>query len=168
MSDWLDLFNAYRVSAQHVASLLLAAAIWRWGGAPERWLIAVFLATMVLPVHVVRWLDIGRLSASPFATWYMLIDLVAAALFIGVALTANRNYPLWIAGFQLVPVGAHLVRALDDSVSPLAIAILVIGPSYCQLLVLTVGFTRHVLRERRFGRYREWRASTRSGGGLSL
>lgn len=169
MSDLLDLYNAYRVPALHLTSLLLAAAIWRWGGSPERWLISIFLATMVLPVYLVWWLGVGAaLEVGPYAPYVLLLDIFAAALFIGVALNANRNYPLWMAGFQLVAVGADLVQALVDSVSPFAVAILVIGPSYCQLALLLAGFVRHVLRQRRFGQYREWRVTAPVAARLSL
>lgn len=157
MSDWLELFNTYRASAQHIASLLLAAAAWRWGGSPERWLAAVFLATMVAPIYIVRIFGFQAFAVGPWAAYYILIDIVAAVLFVGVAINANRNYPLGIAAFQLVAVSAHMVRAMADSASPLAIAILVIGPSYFQLLLLLGGFIRHVRRERRFGQYRAWR-----------
>lgn len=157
MGELLDFLNAYRVSAQHIASLLLAAAIWRWGGAPERWLISIFLATMVVPIYVIDWMAPGPAESGPLAPFVFLLDLAAAMLFVAIALNANRNYPLWIAAFQMVAVVAHLVKAMVDSISPLAFAILVIGPSYCQLLLIFGGFGRHWLRERRFGPYREWR-----------
>jgi hypothetical protein len=160
MVELLDLFNAYRVSALHLTSLLLAVAIWRWGGAPERWLMGIFLATMVVPVYVLRWLGVtGALEGSDWAAVVLLFDLVATVLFRLVALNANRNYPLWIAGFQLVAVGGHLVRIIIEGISPLAIAILVIGPSYLQLIALLGGFIAHFRRERRFGPYRSWRVS---------
>ena len=169
MSEWLDLFNAYRVPVQHLTSMLLAAASWRWGGSPERWLIGIFLGAMVLPTYVFRLLGIvDALETGPYAPVVALIDMCAAILFVVVALHANRNYPLWIAGFQLVAVGGHLVRSLLDSVSPLAVAFLVIGPAYCQLLLLLVGFVRHVQRERRFGQYREWRPTAPRLKGLRL
>lgn len=169
MSDLLDLFNAYRVPAQHLASMVLAAAIWRWGGSPERWLIGIFVGTMVLPVYIFELLGVkGAIELGPYAPVVLLTDVSAGILFVCVALNANRNYPLWIAGFQLVAVGGHLVRSLVDSVSPLAVAILVVGPAYCQLLLLLAGFLRHVLRERRFGHYRAWRPSAPRLEGLTL
>ncbi len=168
MGEWFEFFNAYRASAQHVASLLLAAAVWRWGGAPERWIMGIFLATMVVPIYAARLFGLSAYEHGPAASTAFLIDLVAAVLFVAIALNANRNYPLWIAGFQLVAVGAHLVGAMVESVSPLAIAVLVIGPSYFQLLLLFAGFVRHTLRERRFGRYREWRVAAPLAGGMTL
>lgn len=168
MSDWLELFNAYRAPAQHIAGLLLAVAIWRWGGSPERWLAAVFLSTMVAPIYLARIIGIQSLAVGQWANYYVLIDVIAAVLFVGVALNANRNYPMGIAAFQLVAVGAHMVEAVADRASPLAIAILVIGPSYFQLLLLLGGFIRHVRRERHFGPYRAWRVAPPAIGGLTV
>ena len=169
MSEWLEFFNAYRVPAQHLTSFLLAAAIWRWGAGPERWLIATFIGTMVLPIYIVWWFGLGALESGPHAPVSMAIDMLAAVLFTSIAVNANRNYPLWIAGFQLVAVGAHIVKALVEGVSPLAVAVLVIGPSYFQILLLLGGFVRHTQRQRRFGRYRDWRApALAAGSGLRL
>jgi hypothetical protein len=162
----LDLFNTYRADAQHIASVLLALAIWRWGGGPERWLIAVFIATMVIPVHVLQLLIPGHPAFGSYSGIYAAIDLLAGFAFVAIALQANRNYPLWIAGFQLVAIASHGVSAVVDTVSPIAYAILVVGPSYCQLLLIMGGFVRHILRTRRFGLYRDWRRTVPREGWL--
>lgn len=155
----IELFNLYRVEVLHIASAVLALAIAFRGAAPERWLIGVFIATMILPFYGARWLDIGNLAFGPYSWAYVGIDLLATAGFVAIALNANRNYPLWVAGFQLVSVGAHAVRGLADMVSPFAYMVLAVGPSYCQLLLIGAGFIRHRQRERRFGSYREWRVT---------
>lgn len=155
----LVLFNEYRIEAQHIASVALALAIWRWGAGPERWLIAVFLATMVVPVYFFQWLGLGFVALGPYAWLYVVVDLVAAIAFVAIAVNANRNYPMWIAAFQLVAMGAHGARGLVDAVSPFAYLVLASGPSYCQLALIFLGFLRHLRRERRFGRYREWRTA---------
>lgn len=155
----LELFNIYRTDAQHIASVLLALAIWRWGAAPERWQIAIFIAAMVVPVKVFEWLDLGNLVMGQLSWVYVTVDLLAGVGFVVVALNANRNYPLWIAGFQLVAISAHGVKSMVDSVSPLAYLVLAAGPSYCQLALILTGFARHVIRTRQFGPYRDWRSS---------
>jgi hypothetical protein len=159
MLEFLDFFNSYRVIIQHLASLLLAAAIWRWGGGPERWLIVIFLVSMVLPVYPMGWLSKGSGSVQAYMQAWFVIDVIATGLFIAIALNANRNYPLWVAGFQVVALVAHAVEAMVDAVSPLASAVLMVGPSYGILLVLIGGFVRHLIRLRRFGPYRDWRMS---------
>lgn len=155
----IDLFNLYRVEVLHIASVVLALAIAFRGAAPERWLIGVFIATMILPFYGARWLNIGNLPFGPYSWAYVAIDLLATAAFVVIALNANRNYPLWVAGFQLVAVGAHAVRGLGEMVSPFAYMVLAVSPSYCQLVLIGAGFIRHQRRERRFGSYREWRVT---------
>lgn len=167
MEDLLQFFNAYRVPAQHLAAFLLAGTAWRWGGAPERWLSIAFIATMVLPVYALNALYPVRTADDLTFYLRMMADAAAAAIFIAVALRANRNYPLLIAGFQLVALGAYLVKAAAPDVSPLALYILIVGPSYCQLLLLIAGFARHLRRERRFGPYRDWRIAPPAIGGLT-
>lgn len=157
----LDLFNAYRADAQQIVSVFLALAIWRWGAGPERWLIGTFIATMVVPVVAFPLLGLGNVVLGPYSWVSGITDFVAAAMFVVIALNANRNYPIWIAAFQLVAIGAHVVKGLVDTVSPLAYAILAISPSYFELLLILAGFIRHVRRERRFGPYREWRQTSR-------
>lgn len=156
----LELFNEYRTDSQHIASVILALAIWRWGAGPERWLIALFMATMVAPYYMFALLDLGTSTFGPFAWIYITIDLFAGFAFVAVALQANRNYPGWIAGFQLVAIGANAVKGMVDAVSPLAYMVMAIGPSYCQLLLILAGFVRHFVRQRRFGPYRTWRATS--------
>lgn len=153
----IEFLNAYRVDMEHITSVCLALAVWRWGGAPERWLTGIFLATMVVPVYLLRGAGLGLPTAGPDGWVYFGIDLVAMAGFGLVALHANRDYPLWVAGFQLVAVGAHMIKGMVEGVSLLALVILIVGPSYCQLMLLIAGFVRHVRRERRFGAYRDWR-----------
>ncbi|WP_379922505.1 hypothetical protein [Erythrobacter sp. R86502] len=166
MTDLIDLLNTYRTFAQHLISIVLAIAIWRWGGGPERWLIGIFLTTMMLPMYVAWALDLGAVESGPYAPAIFMLDVLAAVLYVAIALHANRNYPMWIAGFQVVSVVAHLVKALVAGVSPLAFAILVIGPSYGALVVLLIGFVRHRVRENRFGPYREWRLTSPNLGWL--
>lgn len=155
----LDLFNAYRADTQHIASVILALAIWRWGAAPERWLIAVFIVTMVIPPRFLVWLEPVNPAFGSYDWAYLGTDFVAGGMFVWLALKANRNYPLWIAGFQLVAIGAHTVKGLVDSITPLAYLIMAVGPSYCQLLLIFGGFVRHLQRESRFGPYRSWRVN---------
>ncbi|WP_051221094.1 hypothetical protein [Erythrobacter cryptus] len=162
MLEWLSL---YRADAQYIASFALGLAVLRFGAGPERAAGLVFVGLLIVPAMLTRLTgqDIALLFGN-LAWLYTLFDIVAAAAFIAIALKANRSYTLWLAGFQLVALSAHVVRGLVDAVSPLAYAILAIGPSYGQLLVLAGGLLFHCLRLRRYGPYRDWRPRTPATG----
>ena len=153
----LDLLNAYRGDVQYIASILLGLAMWRWGAGPERAMAIMFTGVMVGPSILFRLFANSTMLFGDFALVYVAVDALALAGFMAIALNANRNYPLWVAGFQLVAVGSHIVQGVVDAVSPIAYVILAVGPSYCQLALLLAGLLRHRRRLKRFGPYRDWR-----------
>lgn len=161
MLEWL---NLYRADVQHVASLVLGLAMWRYGAGPERALGAVFAVLVIMPAQIGRQIGPEANMFGELGWLYVAFDSLAAGAFMVIALNANRNYPMWIAALQLVAMSAHVVRSFVDAVSPMAYAILAVGPSYCQLALLLGGFVRHRLRSRRFGRYRDWRPSLPGAG----
>lgn len=153
----LEFLNAYRADLQYIASILLGLAMWRWGAGPERGLAIMFTGVMMAPSVVFRLMSGSAMIFGNLAAVYVAVDVIALAGFVLIGLNANRNYPLWVAAFQIVAVGSHLVRGVVDAVSPLAYMVMAVGPSYCQLVVLLVGLLRHRARFRRFGAYRDWR-----------
>ena len=161
MLEWL---NLYRADVQHIASLVLGLAMWRHGGAPERAMALAFGGLIIVPALMARLIGLDGALLADFGWLYVLLDSVAAAAFLMIALAANRNYPMWVAGLQLVAMSAHFVRGMVDSVSTFAYVILAIGPSYCQLLLLAVGLSRHLWRQRTYGDYRHWRSGTGPAG----
>lgn len=152
-----ELVLEYRDDAQRVVSLLLAVAMFRWGGAPERASGATFVILFTVPTAASDWFGVGDGRLPLASEVYVALDLAALLLFVLIALNANRNYPLWLAAFQIVATAAHAVRGVVDTVTPIAHAIMVIGPSYFQLALLAVGLVRHVQRKKRYGKYRDWR-----------
>ncbi len=153
----LDFLNAHRADLQYIAGILLGLAMWRWGAGPERGMAILFSGVMMVPAIAVRLFSDSNLIFGNFALLYVTIDVIALSGFVLVGLNANRNYPLWVAGFQIVAVGSHLVKGIVDAVSPLAYMVMAVGPSYCQLALLLAGLLRHRVRLRRFGAYRDWR-----------
>lgn len=153
-----EFLNAHRADLQYIASLGLGLAMLRWGGGPERAVAAIFTGVIMGPLIAFRlWATTGSMMFGELAPIYVALDVTALVGFVLIGLNANRNYPLWIAGFQIVAVGAHLVQGLIGSVSPVAYVLLAVGPSYCQLVLMLVGLLRHRARIRRFGAYRDWR-----------
>lgn len=142
-----------------VSALLLMAAALRWGAMPER-LCASALFFMVfgdrlyhLIVHrkTIYWaVDLGHLF----------IDLVGAAILVGVALQANRVYPIWASAFQLVSLVSHFTREVSANIRVPVYALMNYVPSYAVLLIVTAGLWNHMRRERRYGPYPAWRSSS--------
>ncbi|MDJ0642103.1 MAG: hypothetical protein QNJ15_04745 [Erythrobacter sp.] len=155
----MDFILQYRDEAQHAFSIALALAAWRWGGNPERIVAIVFVVLFTLPNRMIPLFTGSAFLFVEGGMFYAAVDVIAAIAFTAVALNANRNYTLWIAGFQLVAASAHGVRYVTDAVTDLAHAVMVIGPSYFQLMIMTVGLIRHIKRKNRYGEYRDWRIS---------
>lgn len=159
------LFSEYRPYAQDVIVWSLCCAALIWGGWPERivaatWLV-VFEGGSIL--HDAIFGDGRQLET---IDWFFAgMDFVAGAIWIALALYANRNYTLWIAAMQLLAVVAHVSRGLIEMISPIAYAVMVIAPGWLQLFFLAAGLVRHIRRKRKYGPYRDWRTSPANGGG---
>src|SRR3546814_11555383 len=80
---------------------------------------------------------------------HLIIDMLVAAVFIGVALKANRVYPLWLSAFQLVSVVSHFAREESRKIAELAYFLMNYVPYYALLLILAGGIWRHAVRTRR-------------------
>ncbi|MEL7190403.1 MAG: hypothetical protein AAGK17_12685 [Pseudomonadota bacterium] len=133
-----------------------------WGGGPERvfalsWAILFELATLL---NREIW-GFGR-TLTGIDPYFATIDVLACLVWIGSALYANRNYTLWIAAMQVLAVSAHLARGLVESISPIAYATTVIAPGWFQLLIFGVGLSRHIIRRKKYGLYRDWRISNKN------
>ncbi len=144
--------------------MVVCLAAFIWGRGPER----VIAAVWFIFFKIVAGVYVGFLVASPKVTVVdpvlAAIDLGALVVFIAIAVNANRNYPLWIAGLQVLAMTAHVARGLTETISPIAYVTMVIAPGWIQLFILGAGVIRHRRREKQFGRYREWRVPVRFGG----
>lgn len=138
---------------------LLGAAALRWGAGPERICAAALFAMtygdplyhlMVSQGPTYGTVDLGHLTQ----------DVAVAAVYVGVALQANRVYPIWLAAFQLVSLLSHLGREVTDFFPKLAYGLMNYGPYYTTILILGLGIAAHARRSRRLGRYRSWRSSS--------
>lgn len=146
-----------RATIQNGLVIVFCGAALIWGGAPER----AVAATWLIVFELARWVY-GETTGNSSQLLEVDIfgatsDVVAGIGFIGIALYANRNYPLWIAAMQVLAIMAHLVRGLSDMISPIAYLTMVIAPGWLQLAFLAIGLGRHIQRKRRYGAYRDWR-----------
>src|SRR3546814_8257003 len=74
---------------------------------------------------------------------HLIIDMLVAAVFIGVALKANRVYPLWLSAFQLVSVVSHFAREESRKIAELAYFLMNYVPYYALLLLLAGSSEEH-------------------------
>lgn len=122
--------------------LVTGFAAWK-GGPPERvaawFLLIATILTFILPDR--RWMDVQ------FAI--MWLDILAFGLFVGLALFADRWWPLWTAGFQGICVIIHLAFWAQNKVMSLAYmtGLNIIG--YAVLVTLGLGTIAHMRRQRR-------------------
>lgn len=74
-------------------------------------IIAASIATVIVhvpPPEAFRHLETG----------VFIVDVVALAAFVAVALMSSRYWPLWVAGFQLTSVGSHIIMAVHEDLVP--------------------------------------------------
>jgi hypothetical protein len=149
-------FSDYRHLAQDILAFGLCFAAFIWGGGPEKAVAATWIVIFEVfgRLHKLVFGGYVLLDVDPFLAGK---DIAAGAVWLLIALYANRNWTLWLAGTQLLAIGAHIARALADAVSPVAYATMVVAPGWFQLLLLGAGLVRHALRTREHGAYRSWR-----------
>lgn len=135
-------------------SLLVSCgyAAWR-GGGPER-TAAAMLLTAVVATHLVhppmssRYLsvDIGAL----------IVDLILWIAFLGLALTADRYWPMWIAATQSLGTAAHLLGIPQQEFLQVTYSILTQVEIYPMLIILIGGTANHRSRIQQFGSDGDW------------
>ena len=118
-------------------------ALWR-GRGDERTAATVCLVASVLSMAVLRFSTVGfhRLEGG-----LLLIDIVVFASFVAIALWSQRFWPLWVAGFQLTSLLAHMARASRIDLVPVAYAAAERFWSYPILVIIAVGAWRQHRRQ---------------------
>lgn len=122
---------------QLVAVLLLLAVCalaWLYGRRLERWAaLAIFVASLVAPL------------VQDTSDWFapqvglMAVDVALLVFFLILAITTDRFWPMWAAGFHLLTVLAHVAVHLDGGVMPLAYVVVLNLVGYLVLLALLLG-----------------------------
>jgi hypothetical protein len=98
----------------------------------------------------------SRFAFSPLSVRYtgvedglLFIDLAVLAAFVFIALRSSRFWPLWVAGLQLTASTAHVLKAIDESLLPLAYGAAIALWSYPILIILAIGTWRGHRRRKR-------------------
>lgn len=153
----LSLILEYRSEFQFAAGLLICTAALVWGGGPERAIGLVWLLMVEALDMSYHALFDATFTLTATDAFHASLDIGLSAAFVTIAIQANRTYCLWIAALQLVATTAHFAREIATMMTPIAYAILAIGPSYFQILLLAIGLIFHIRRKKTWGSYRDWR-----------
>lgn len=141
-----------------LAAALTCAAAARYGSAPERLLSAAFLANLLLEeacaALIGREYATERSSSVYFALEFGLLFMVCV-----LALRANRVYPLWLGGAQIIAVSAHVLLQVRGPEIMAACQLIDACASLVGLIALITGLSCHRLWQLRLGRsYPDWTA----------
>jgi hypothetical protein len=124
--------------------LLFFGALWR-GASPERLLAGtLFVAASVEAISGLAWPLAGPQTEAHVG---LLADILTLAAILAVALHANRLYPLWLGGAQIV---ALALRFADGALTmkPQAYAIMQQVTFCLELMIMAGGLVLHVVRTR--------------------
>jgi hypothetical protein len=128
------------------ALLILSCGYALWRGRSDERIVALVCLGATLA---------SRLAFSPISVRYnsvetglLIIDMAVLTSFIYVALRSQRFWPLWIAGLQLTSSMAHLMKAIDENLLPLAYGAAIALWSYPILIILAIGTWRGQRRGR--------------------
>ena len=86
-----------------------------------------------------------------------LLDVAGLVGFCTIALFARRIWPLWVSSLQLIAVLAHVARAVDIHIHPVAYAVMNWGPSDLIPVLLILGSTNQWRMKRKGVSSRPWR-----------
>ena len=142
-------------------TILAAALVYalRKGGGPERAMALILIAMLIADqlLHLFIPPRFGAVDAGHLA-----IDLIAAAATFALAMTAYRFWPMPAAALQILPLMAHIGRALELSVHPIAYLTMQVAGSWLLPPLLAFATWQHQKRLRISGSDRSWFLSWRS------
>jgi hypothetical protein len=120
-----------------VVMLLVCAAAFLKGGVEERLTAGSMLinvgVTVLLRDH--SWLG---LQNAGFAA-----DLGSLLLFLGIALTSSKFWPMAMAGFQLLIVLTHISKIIDRTFEQWAYITAIVIWTHLQIITLGIGVWNH-------------------------
>lgn len=129
------------------------------GGSPER-LVAIMFLVAAGATYLVPFV--------PNHSWHsvrvpiLLIDLALLAGLVGIAVRANRFWPIWIGALHLLTVAVHGIRAIDPAFVSWMYGAAIGKIAYPMLLLLLIATARHRRRLLDRGRDPDWSPAARA------
>lgn len=108
-------------------------------------------ATVCLAATLATRLVVSPLSSrfSSVEVGVLVVDFLTFAAFALIALRSERFWPLWVAGFQLTTLLAHVLKAIDITLIPHVYAAAARFWVYPIFLIIVIGTWRSHQRTRR-------------------
>jgi hypothetical protein len=130
----------------------------RCGGAPERIVAWIILATVVADPLLHLLLQPRFRAVDPT---HVIIDVARFAGLAAVAVRANRYWPIWLSAFQLLALAAHLAKAMDLAIHPVIYGAMQAIWSYGILIGLILATRTHQRLTAGGATRRSWSAFSR-------
>lgn len=111
------------------------------GAAPERIAAALQVAAFVASLAVHRLVDAAGYRSAEAGT--MAVDVLLMFALVVLAWRSTRFWPLWVAGWQLAALVAHLAKLLDPAMHATGYAVQTQVWAYPMLLATAAGAWRH-------------------------
>lgn len=129
------------------------------GGQPEKltalgWAVGC-IATFALPFHPDK--TFHQVDLPRFA-----VDVAVLFWFVGIAMFANRFWPMWLAAVHLLAIATHGVKAYQPDLLASIYALAVGKIAYPMLILIVVAIARHQDRMQRYGEDRDWSVPRRA------
>lgn len=141
-----------RIIVFNVVQLAASFYALRWGGAPERWTAWMMAAAAALTALLPYNADVSFQSINPTT---FAVDVILMLGLCGLAIRADRYWPMWMAALQLIAIAVHVVRGIDPTILPVVYNRSVGKVAYPMILLLVIGTRRHASRLNA-GAERDW------------
>ena len=140
-----------------VLALCCLYVLWRGGGAERVGIGIVAAGSIVTTLSASADLDVRFHSIE---MGMFLVDVVVFFAFVALALFADRFWPLWVAGLQLVGTLSHTLMWASSQVVAWAYAVTQALWVYPILLIIVIGAARHHRRLKLSGVDPSWTRSS--------
>lgn len=142
-------------------------------------IIPFLLVALTAPIALAKGGRPEQIGAVTISTWFVLdriyhvisgpgtfdavdpvhafLDVSGFALFVWLAIKANRLWPTFVAGVLAIALCGHLVMALGFQGMQRAYWVMTQLPPLVMAIIVLLGTHTHVRRLRQVGPYRDWR-----------
>ncbi|MEQ5789316.1 hypothetical protein J3454_15600 [Erythrobacter sp. NFXS35] len=130
-----------------VQALLLTAvfiAAWRAGGKPEKYVATIYFSMLVVgSAQALLFLPATQADYEELYYFRFMLDFAALGGVVFAALRYDRWWTLWVGSVQFIAVMAHLLRAMDMPIPPLAYAVMERWPVWIAIVLTALGTYLH-------------------------